>query len=104
MNDFQNLITATDVQRNYKMVADRAKSLEDVGLIIMSNTRPDLAIMRFDLYQDLIGRKTKIKEKSKIKEKIGVDAIFGTWTKEEADEFDQIIEETCERIDPEDWK
>lgn len=104
MNDFQNLITATDVQRNYKMIADRAKSLDDAGLIIMSNTRPDLAIMRFDLYQDLIGRKTKVKKKSKIKEKTGVDAVFGMWTKEEADAFDKVIEDEFERIDPEDWK
>lgn len=32
------------------------------------------------------------------------DKYFGTWTKEEADEFDRIIEETCEQIDEDMWK
>lgn len=33
-----------------------------------------------------------------------LDAFFGTWTKEEADEFDAIIEEMCEQIDEDMWK
>lgn len=28
----------------------------------------------------------------------------GVWTKEEADEISRIIEESCETINPEDWK
>lgn len=28
-----------------------------------------------------------------------LDHLFGRWSKEEADEFDAIIEEECERID-----
>lgn len=104
MNNLQNLITATDVQRNYKMIANRAKILEDEGLVIMANNRPEYAFMRFDLYEDLMTRRPQVKIKSKIKEKTGVDAVFGMWTKKEADEFDKVIEEEFERIDPEDWK
>lgn len=33
-----------------------------------------------------------------------LDHLFGTWTKEEADEFDAAIEETCEVIDEEKWR
>lgn len=40
----------------------------------------------------------------KKKKKRDLSQFFGSWSKEEADEFDRIIEETSERIDPEDWK
>ena len=81
MSNLQNLITATDVQRNYKMIANRAKILEDEGLVIMANNRPEYAFMRFDLYEDLMTRRPQVKIKSKVKEKTGVDAVFGMWTK-----------------------
>jgi hypothetical protein len=29
--------------------------------------------------------------------------FFGIWTAEEAEEIKRIIEEECERIDPDDW-
>lgn len=32
-----------------------------------------------------------------------LDEFFGTWTKEEADEFDRVLAE-MRKIDPEDWK
>lgn len=41
---------------------------------------------------------------TKRKKKSDLSEFFGMWTKKEADEFDKIIEETSERIDPEDWK
>lgn len=104
MITLQNLITSTDVQRNYKMVANRAKILEDEGLIIMANNRPEFAFMRFDLYDDLIKNKTQMKIKSQVKEKTGIDAVFGMWTKQEAVEFNKIVDEMNERIDPDDWK
>lgn len=31
------------------------------------------------------------------------DDLFGTWTREEADEFDAAIEEMCEVVDEEKW-
>src|SRR5262245_43531196 len=33
----------------------------------------------------------------------GLDQLAGTWTKEEADEFNRYIEEAFEKIDPEMW-
>lgn len=38
-------------------------------------------------------------------QKIGhsLDHLFGSWTKEEAEEFDRIIEESFEVIDEEKW-
>ena len=32
-----------------------------------------------------------------------VAALSGVWSKETADEIERIIEEDCERIDPEGW-
>lgn len=104
MNILQNLITATDVQRNYKIIANRAKALKDEALVIMANNRPDLALMKFDLYENLMDKGTQVKKKLKTKETSGVDAVFGMWTKKEADEFNKIVDEMNERIDPEDWK
>jgi hypothetical protein len=39
-----------------------------------------------------------INENSNFKE------FSGIWTKEEADEMERIIEESCENIHPDDWK
>lgn len=33
-----------------------------------------------------------------------LDHLFGKWSKEEADEFNAIIEEECERIDESIWQ
>ena len=33
-----------------------------------------------------------------------LDFLFGTWTKEEAEEFDKVVEEEFEQIDWDDWK
>jgi len=101
MNTFSNLTTATEIQRDYKAVSKRARA-SDEALIVMLNNKPDLAVMKYDLYQHLIDLDTP--KKYNKKEKIGVDAVFGTWTKEEADEFDKVIKEEFEKIDPEDWK
>lgn len=103
MNTFSNLTTATEIQRDYKAVSKRARS-SDEALIVMLNNKPDLAVMKYDLYDSLIRNRVQKKIKSKTKEKVGLDAVFGAWTKEEFDEFDKIDREEFERIDPEDWK
>ena len=35
---------------------------------------------------------------------VNATVFCGVWSKEEADTFEKIIEESFERIDPEDWK
>jgi hypothetical protein len=34
----------------------------------------------------------------------GFKDFFGIWTAEEGDEIKRIIEESCEQINPDDWK
>ena len=45
-------------------------------------------------------------EGSSYRGKVGnsLDHLIGTWSKEEADEFDAIIEEEFEKIDEEMWE
>lgn len=41
---------------------------------------------------------------SKIAKQNNLDRFYGVWSKEEADEFDKIINQEFEKIDPNDWK
>lgn len=36
--------------------------------------------------------------------KKGTKRLFGSWTNKEAEQFDRVIENAFERINPEDWK
>ncbi|MBL7036283.1 hypothetical protein ISR94_00345 [Candidatus Microgenomates bacterium] len=93
-----NITTSTEVQRNFKKVAKRAKSIDD-ALIIFANNKPDLIIADYRWYAHIVGQgMTKKRNKS------GIDAIFGTWSKKEANEFNKYIDEAFEQINPEDWK
>lgn len=92
------LTTATEVQRNFKKVSKRAKSIND-PLIVLSNNKPDLIVADYRWYVHVMKLLTQPQRK-----KMGVDAIVGIWTKKEADEFDKNIEEAFEKIHPDDWK
>ncbi len=87
--------TATELQRNYKRVVARAKKLGR-PVTVLSNNKPELIVMDYSSF-----KKDSLKKAGK---KSGLEAVFGSWTKEEADKFDKIIEEAFEQIDPEDWK
>lgn len=54
----------------------------------------------------LLRRGAGLTEAPAPREKVGPqrDDLFGTWTKEEGDEFDAAIEEICEVIDEEMWR
>ena len=41
---------------------------------------------------------------SDIKLKMSAHDFSGIWSKEEAEEIERIIEESCETINPDDWK
>lgn len=82
--------TATEMQRNYKKVRNWAKKAK-VPVMVLANSKPDLVVMDYDVFN----RMTK---------KGNIEAAFGIWTKEEADEFDRVIEEAFERVNPEDWR
>ncbi len=41
---------------------------------------------------------------SKQVKKNNLDRFYGVWSKEEADEFDKIISQEFEKIDPKDWQ
>ena len=103
MNTFSNLTTATEIQRDYKAVSKRARS-SDEALIVMLNNKPDLAVMKYDLYQHLIDNSISNKRIKKLKKDNDFSEFLGLWTKEEADEFNRVIEEEFEQVDPQDWR
>ena len=47
-----------------------------------------------------------MKQSKKVKDKVkgSFKDFSGIWTKKEADKMERIIEESCETINPEDWK
>lgn len=92
--------TATELQRNYKKVVRKAKKLKR-PIAVLSNNKPELVIVDYDTFGIESFNPNRPAREAR---KTGVDAIFGTWTKKEADEFNRTIEEEFERIDPEDWK
>ncbi|HEY2581898.1 MAG TPA: hypothetical protein VGI43_08830 [Mucilaginibacter sp.] len=46
----------------------------------------------------------KSKKDENLKTKGGFRDFSGIWTKEEAEEIEKIISESCETIHPDDWK
>ena len=91
--------TATELQRNYKKVVKRAKKLKK-PLVILSNNKPEGVYMDHDTFKNEYKKVAKIKKS----EKRDFSEFLGVWTKEEADEFDRIIEDAFEQVNPEDWK
>ena len=89
--------TATELQRNYRRVAKRVKKAKE-PIAVLSNNKPELIIMDYGVYENWV-KKEAIKAK-----KSNLDKFFGTWSKEEADKFDAIIEDAFEQINTEGWK
>lgn len=95
-----NTTTSTELQRNYKKVADRSKKIKE-PIVVLSNNKPEGVYIDYETFvRNYVG---KVKHE-KIKLQRGLLRPFGTWTKEEADEFDKVIEEAFEQINPEGWK
>lgn len=92
-----NTTTSTELQRNYKKVVNKSKKTKE-PIIILSNNKPEGVYIDYETFT------RKYKKTSKEKEQGGLLRPFGTWTKEEADKFDKVIEEAFEQINPEGWK
>jgi hypothetical protein len=96
--------TATEFQRNYKKVVNKAKRLK-LPVVILSNNQPQGVYIDYDVFvrqnmgRDNSGTFYTVKRKRK-----SLDQLFGSWTKDEADKFDQVISDAFEQINPEDWR
>jgi len=49
-------------------------------------------------------KKSKVKAKKQSRTTSVFNEFSGIWTKEEAEEIERAIEESCETINPDDWK
>ncbi len=73
-----------------------AKKLHIIEEILKINNNDTLSALEKFL-------KTSTRE-PRLKEKFGFSEFSGIWSKEEANEIERIIEESCENINPDDWK
>lgn len=92
--------TATELQRNYRKVIKMVKKSKE-PVTVLSNNRPEIVVMDYDAFKTNITRK---EPKKSAKHSRSLDEFFGIWSKEEADEFDRVIEEMFEQVNPEGWK
>lgn len=102
--------TATELQRNYKKVASKAKKLKQ-PIIVLSNNRPEAVYIDYEFFKQKYKEEKRglpkdlyAKGRKRSKKKSGFEQLFGSWTKEEADKFDKIIEDAFEKVNPEEWK
>jgi uncharacterized protein involved in high-affinity Fe2+ transport len=98
--------TATELQRNYRKVVKKAKRLKQ-PMIVLSKNKPEGVYIDFGTFATnykKVGDKSKPHYSSKVDKKTGVDAIFGTWTKEEAERFNKVVDEMFEQIEPDMWR
>lgn len=86
--------TTTEIQRNFKAVIKKAKNAKD-GVIVLSNNNP---IGVYIAYNNHI-----MTEAIRKKAKEDLLSLAGSWTEEEAEEFNKVVDEMNEKIYPEDW-
>ena len=73
----------------------KAKKARD-GVVVLSNNNPIGVYMDYQRYVDMLNFDTIDDRRKK-----GLDAVFGVWTRKEAEEFNKRVDEMCEKIDTE---
>lgn len=102
MNNLMPLTTtATDLQRNYKKVIKMVKKAKE-PVTVLSNNRPEVVVMDYEAFASL--SKVSRQKKDSLQKKSNFSEFFGKWSKKEAEEFDKVIEDAFEQINPEGWK
>lgn len=91
--------TATQIQRNYKKVINMVKRAKE-PVTVLSNNKPEVVIMDYRAFAGL----SKGLPKKKAGRRKSLGELFGSWSKEEGDKFDRVIEGMFEQVDPESWK
>ena len=75
----------------------KARKLQLIEEVLKIKSEASLAAL-----EDFMSR---VKENERLsKKKIGFEEFSGVWTAEEALEIENIINESCETIHPDDWK
>ena len=92
--------TATEIQRNYRKVAKRAKQVKN-AVIVLSNNAPEGVYMDYNTYVRKLVSSNIISNND---EKQKLLALAGTMSAEEADKLNKDMDEMFEKIDEEDWK
>lgn len=90
--------TATELQRNYRQVAKRARRTRQ-PVVVLSNNKPEGVYIDYVTFTNRYRIPVESREGKKTLEKLA-----GSWTNEETEEFNKVIDEMFEQIDPEMWK
>lgn len=91
--------TATELQRNYKKVVKRVRRSRE-PVTVLSNNKPEVVIMDYEVFKSLSNNFVKreaVRRRS-------LEELYGSWTEKETQEFDKIIEDAFEQVNPEGWK
>lgn len=91
--------TSTELQRNYKNVVRMVKKSKE-PVAVLSNNKPEMVIMDYQVFADY---SKNIVSKNPRRRK-GLNELFGSWSDKEAEEFDKVIEDAFEQVNPDGWK
>ena len=92
--------TATQLQRDFKGVVKRARKTQE-PVVVLSNNKPEGIYMDYGAFLDRYKKRVPAKKTS---QKSDFSEFLGVWSKEEAERFDEIIEDAFEQINPEEWQ
>lgn len=95
--------TATELQRNYRRVVKQAKKVGG-PVVILSNNKPEGIYVDYEVFKNEYARRVNRGTKKVSGKKKGIKRLFGSWTDEQAEQFDRVIEDAFEQLNPEDWK
>lgn len=91
--------TSTELQRQFKTVAKKAKQTKK-PLVVLINNKPQGIYMDYETFINEYN-KSVLPIKSK---KADFGEFSGLWTDKEAAKFNRIIDSAFEQINPDDWR
>lgn len=91
--------TATELQRNYRQVAKRARRTRQ-PVVVLSNNKPELIMFDYERFAGRYG----VKRRATRGKKSSLSRFAGLWSDKERDEFNKATDEMFEQVDPEMWK
>lgn len=92
--------TATELQRNYRKVVDKAKKAKD-AIVVMSNNTPEAVYIDYETY---VSKFVANELYSRKKAKEDLLSLAGTMSSKEVDKLNNDIDEMNEIVFSEDWQ
>ena len=94
------ITTATELQRNYKKVAQRARKVKDV-VVVLSNNAPEGVYIDYNTFLAMMSKHKNVDDSI---EKRKLLSLAGSMDGGETDKLNKDMDEMFERIDKEVWE